>query len=54
MNLTLVFLVLSAIATYLIYDTFKKSRQEQQLAQVQNPQPHSQQQTNKLKPTYAA
>lgn len=53
MNLSLVLLVLSVIVAYLIYDMFKKSRQEQQLAQAQNPQTNPQaQQGNKLKPSY--
>lgn len=51
MNLSLILLVLSAFVAYLIYDMFKKSRQEQQIAQVQNPQP---QQGGKLKPSYTA
>lgn len=55
MNLSLVLLVLSVIVAYLIYDMFKKSRQEQQLAQAQNPQTNPQaQQGSKLKPTYSA
>jgi hypothetical protein len=51
MNLSLVLLVLSAFVAYLIYDMFKKSRQEQQIAQAQSPQI---QQGGKLKPSYAA
>lgn len=51
MNLSLVLLVLSIIVAYLIYDMFKKSRQEQQLAQVQASRQH---QTNKLRPSYSA
>jgi uncharacterized membrane-anchored protein YhcB (DUF1043 family) len=57
MNLSLVLLVLSIIVAYLIYDMFKKSHQEQQLAQAQarNPQASPQaQQGNKLKPNYSA
>lgn len=51
MNLSLVLLVLSAFVAYLIYDMFKKSRQEQQIIQAQTASPQA---TNKLRPTYAA
>jgi len=52
MNLSLVLLVLSAFVAYLIYDMFKKTRQQQQLAQAQQPQ--SQFSPGKLRPSYAA
>lgn len=35
MNLSLIFLVLSAFIGFLLYDMFKKSRQQQELAQAQ-------------------
>lgn len=51
MNLSLALLILSTMVAYLIYDIFKKSRQEQQIANVQNVQ---QEQSGKLKPSYTA
>lgn len=51
MNLSLVLLLLSAFVAYLIYDMFKKSRQEQQIIQAQTASPQA---TNKLRPSYAA
>lgn len=52
MNLSLVLLVLSVFVAYLIYDMFKKTRQQQQLAQAQQPQ--AQFSPGKLRPSYAA
>jgi hypothetical protein len=52
MNLSLVLLVLSVFVAYLIYDMFKKTRQQQQLAQAQQPQ--TQFSPGKLRPSYAA
>lgn len=54
MNLSLVLLVLSAFVTYLIYDMFKKSRQEQQIVQAQNQAQSGPAQSNKLRPNYSA
>lgn len=54
MNLSLVLLVLSAFVGYLLYDMFKKSRQQQELAQSQartNPSPSN---SRSLRPNYAA
>lgn len=52
MNLTFVLVVLSAFVAYLIYDMFKKSRQEQQITQAdQKPGNNS---SSKLKPSYAS
>jgi hypothetical protein len=49
MNLSMIFLVLSIFIAYLLYDMFKKSRQQQELAQAQSTHKPSQ---SKLKPTY--
>ena len=46
----MVFLVLSAFIAYLLYDMFKKSRQQQELALVQST--HKSNTKSKLKPTY--
>lgn len=55
MNLTLIFLVLSAFVGFLLYDMFKKSRQQQELANAQ--QSSSQKlgsSQSRLKPNYQA
>jgi len=51
MNLSLVLFVLSVFVAYLIYDMFKKTRQQQQLAQAQQTQ--TQLSPGKLRPSYA-
>lgn len=55
MNLSLVFLVLSAFIGFLLYDMFKKSRQQQELANAQ--QTSTQKlgaSQSRLKPNYQA
>lgn len=51
MNLSMIFLVLSTFIAFLLYDMFKKSRQQQELAQAHTTQKKSQ---NKLRPNYEA
>lgn len=53
MNLSLVLLVLSVFVAYLIFDMFKKARQEQQINQVQQSNVPSNSSTSKLKPSYS-
>ena len=50
MNLSLIFLVLTIFIAYLLYDMFKKSRQQQELARVQEGGSRTSQ--SRLKPNY--
>ena len=50
MNLSMVFLVLTIFIAYLLYDMFKKSRQQQELTQAQSSNLKVSQ--SRLKPTY--
>ena len=52
MNLSLIFLVLTAFLAYLLYDTFKKSRQQQELAQVQQMSSKKEAAQGRLQPSY--
>lgn len=54
MNLSLVFLVLSAFVAFLLYDMFKKSRQQQELAHAQQSSQKMGSSQNRLKPNYQA
>ncbi len=45
-------MVLTAFLAYLLYDTFKKSRQQQELAQVQQVGSKKEVSQNKLLPSY--
>jgi len=49
MNLSMVFLVLTIFIAYLLYDMYKKSRQQQELVQAQRTGSSP---PSKLKPTY--
>ena len=52
MNLSMVFLVLTIFIAYLLYDMYKKFRQQQELAQAQRTA--SSPSSSRLKPTYQA
>ena len=52
MNLSLVFLVLTAFIAFLLYDMFKKSRQQQELAQAQKSSQTLTSSQSRLKPNY--
>ena len=55
MNLSLVLMVLCAFVGFLLYDMFKKSRQQQELAQAQATSiDRSTRSSRALKPNYAA
>jgi hypothetical protein len=49
MNLSMVFMVLTIFIAYLLYDMYKKSRQQQELAQAQRTASSP---PSRLRPTY--
>jgi hypothetical protein len=52
MKLSLIFLVLTAFLAYLLYDTFKKSRQQQELVQAQQSGLQKTTSQSRLQPSY--